>query len=253
MAYLRDNKELSLKALVERHTEALGTLRTTQHNGKKSAGFVWNKIAGDIGRKHTLGLYLEEPKNNPPTHIKLPILHVYLDSQALIQDFSTDSALYQAKMAYEGLPVQAIKFHLSKKTSRIERKPPKEASFNSSETQNSPGMRGAEEFKKPGNHQKNKNAPLSKEQQEAVPFWSKNPHTHNQIKEREEAAWILRNRKGAHLAPPEQKETTPFNELPPLSPREIQFIQKSVRTLPGELKRIVVSAMSARLRRQKDV
>ncbi len=253
MAYLRDNKELSLKVLIKRHTEALGTLRTTQHKGKKSVGFVWNKIAGDIGRKHTLGLYLEEPKKNPPSQKRLPTLHVYLDSQALIQDFSTDSALYQSKMAHEGLPVQAIKFHLSKKVGKIEKKASKGAPYNFSESQNSYGMKEANRSEYPSNLQRNRTTPLLHKRQEEAPFWNEAPLTQNQAKEREEAAWILRNRQGARIAPPEQKETTPFNELPPLSPPEIQFIQKSVRILPEDLKRIVVSAMSARLRRQKDV
>lgn len=253
MAYLRDNKELSLKALIKRHTEALGTLRTTQHKGKKSVGFVWNKIAGDIGRKHTLGLYLEEPKSNPSSQKRLPTLHVYLDSQALIQDFSTDSALYQAKMAHEGLPVQVIKFHLSKKIGKMKRIAPRETPNNSSNPQNSCGMKEASGSEYLPNLQKNRTTALLKKKQEEAPFWNEASLTQNQVKEREEAAWILRNKKGARLAPPEQREITPFNELPPLSPPEIQFIQKSVRTLPEDLKRIVVSAMSARLRRQKDV
>lgn len=239
MAYLRDNKEISIKALVARHTEALGTLQTTQHKGEKSAGYVWNKIAGDLGRRHTLGLYLEEPKKEPsPSLLKkhaknktLPILHVYLDSQALIQDFSTDAVLYQAKMAHEGLPLQKIKFHLSKKIQGNKRRTNEGIPHNSQGAVNS-------SFK---NSFQDKTAPLVE-----VSI------AHNSIKEQEEAAWILRHKKGAQLAPNDDKKKTPFNELPPLSPTEIQFIQRNVHTLPADLKRVAISAMSARLRRQKD-
>lgn len=280
MAYLRDNKEISLKALVARHTGALGTLRSSHHKGEKSAGYVWNKIAGDLGRKHTLGLYLEKPKiaspNNieetkapstsdekthlfsnrqldalgkkqtntslkrqqgmraskRPSHKKLPILHVYLDSQALIQDFSTDAVLYQAKMAHEGLPVQSLKFHLSKKVRSQEERLRQET---------------------PHTHQETQSTSLENDHHKGERLLDNSFLSHNQKKERQEAAWILRHKKGAHLVPDDHKTTTPFNELPPLSPTEMQFIQRNVHSLPDNLKRVVISAMSARLRRQKDV
>lgn len=117
----RDKKEMSIKDLVARQTDALGTLQSKKFKGQKSAGFVWNQICGEIGRKHTMGLFLEESKQKTEQTTpaskenNLPILHVYLDSHVLIQDFSTDLPLYQAKMAQAGLPVKKIVFQLSKK------------------------------------------------------------------------------------------------------------------------------------------
>ena len=124
---LRDKKEMSIKELVERQTDALGTLQSKKLKGQKIACFVWNQICGEIGRKHTMGLFLEESKQKTgqttpaSKENNLPILHVYLDSHALIQDFSTDLPVYQAKMAQAGLPVKKIVFQLSKKAGQTSR------------------------------------------------------------------------------------------------------------------------------------
>lgn len=77
--------------------------------GTEKAGCVWNRIAGDSGRKHTRGLYVEEVEG------KDPVLHVYLDSSPLIQDFQTDRLLFEQRLRWSGFPVSSVVFQLSRR------------------------------------------------------------------------------------------------------------------------------------------
>lgn len=77
--------------------------------GTEKAGCVWNRIAGDSGRRHTRGLYVEEVEGSDP------VLHVYLDSSPLIQDFQTDHGLYEQRLRWSGFPVSRVVFQLSRK------------------------------------------------------------------------------------------------------------------------------------------
>ena len=77
--------------------------------GTEKAGCVWNRIAGDSGRRHTRGLYVEEVEGADP------VLHVYLDSSPLIQDFQTDHGLYEQRLRWSGFPVSHVVFQLSRK------------------------------------------------------------------------------------------------------------------------------------------
>lgn len=242
MAFLRDEKEMRIQELMKRQADALGTLKAAQYQGEKSVGYVWNSIAGNVGRKHTQGLYLEKPKADKSTgKSKLfqpkktyPILHVYLDSNALIQDFSTDAALYQAKMAQAGFPVQKIVFQLSKKV----------ASFNSH----------SQETKYNRQHLTRdiQNELPTHQQQTALANQNLTPPPHNHAQQEREAAWILRKKPGAHLSEEGKEPATPLEELPQLDSLEAHYIQKSVEDLPFDIQKTAVSAMSARLRREKE-
>lgn len=78
--------------------------------GHDQAGFVWNRIAGDRGRRHTMGLYVEEREGGDP------VLHVYVDSSPLVQEFQTDHILYEQRLRWSGFPVDHVVFALSRKT-----------------------------------------------------------------------------------------------------------------------------------------
>lgn len=214
---LRDKKGMSIKDLVSRQAEALGTLKSKKFKGQKAAGYVWNQICGEIGRKHTMGLFLEGAKQKELSQGKasqkeqnarflqkdLPTLHVYLDSHALIQDFSTDLPLYQAKMAQAGLPVKKIVFQLSKKAGE----------------------------------------PRGPQRSEGVNnFSALSPAT----------CTVFDSKKGKmQLSPDLAKKKVPLSDLPQLSPEEAEKIQEIIKGLPPELQKSAVSAMSSSMRREK--
>lgn len=87
---------------------AMGTMARSA-DGTVRAGYAWNLVAGDSGRRHTMGLYLEQHEDRDP------VLKVYLDSSPLIQDFATDHLLYERRLAEVGLPVSRVRFELSRK------------------------------------------------------------------------------------------------------------------------------------------
>lgn len=78
-------------------------------DGTVRAGYAWNLICGESGQRHTQGLYLETRADGAR------VLHVYLDSSPLIQDFQTDHLLYERRLAAVGLPVQSVRFELSRR------------------------------------------------------------------------------------------------------------------------------------------
>ena len=75
----------------------------------KRAGRAWWQANGDLERRHTMGIYVKELKT------KAPVLHVYIDTSSLLQDFTTNKELYLARLANRGFEVSDIKFHLSRK------------------------------------------------------------------------------------------------------------------------------------------
>lgn len=78
-------------------------------NSIKKAGMYWNVVNGDFERNHTCGLYVIPPKKY---HVG-PTLVVYLDNSSILQDFVTNKSLYMERMAYQGFPVQDIRFKIS--------------------------------------------------------------------------------------------------------------------------------------------
>lgn len=83
----------------------------------KRAGRAWWQANGDLERRHTQGLYVKELKT------KAPVLHVYIDTSSLLQDFTTNKELYLARLANRGFEVSDIKFHLSRKKRSAEPRP----------------------------------------------------------------------------------------------------------------------------------
>ena len=74
---------------------------------------VWLTVNGDIEREHTMGIYLREGKAGET-------LIVYVDSQALVQDFTVNRHLYLGRMAMAGVELADIQF----RRSRYRRKKP---------------------------------------------------------------------------------------------------------------------------------
>lgn len=86
-----------------------GVLKTCVEDRAHGAGYAWNKAVGTVERAHTMGLYLEKRDDGAP------VLHVYVDSSSLLQDFTTDHLLYERRLAAVGFPVERVVFSLSRK------------------------------------------------------------------------------------------------------------------------------------------
>lgn len=104
-------------------TEVLDGLLHTQQPGQKvrlSTGILrlWRSINGDIERKHTLSVFLNEPKKS---HY-LPTLVVMVDSKSRETDFMANRELYRSRLAAHGLEVEEVIFKLSKR-SAVQKKP----------------------------------------------------------------------------------------------------------------------------------
>lgn len=80
-------------------------------DGSVRAGYAWNRVVNEAGRRHTQGLYLERRQDGTS------VLHVYLDSSPLIQDYQTDHLLYERRLAEVGLTVSSVRFELSRQAS----------------------------------------------------------------------------------------------------------------------------------------
>lgn len=72
---------------------------------------TWRRIAGKRAAKHTVAVWLNQPKKGPG----LPELVVYLDGNALMADLTTNSELFADRLAWAGLPVAKVRFKLSRK------------------------------------------------------------------------------------------------------------------------------------------
>ena len=73
------------------------------------ASAAWWQANGDLEHRHTQGIYVKEFKT------KAPVLYVYIDTSALLQDFTTNKELYLARLANRGFAASDIKFQLSRK------------------------------------------------------------------------------------------------------------------------------------------
>lgn len=73
------------------------------------AGYIWNQVNGVKERKHTKGVFVNTNTKNPA-----PILIVYIDSNALMQDFCSYKEVYLVRLAQGGLNVSDIQFKLSR-------------------------------------------------------------------------------------------------------------------------------------------
>ena len=75
---------------------------------------TWRRVAGRRAAKHTVAVWLSEPRGRA----SLPDLVVYLDGHALMVDLTTNAELYVDRLAHAGLEVGHVRFKLSKKAER---------------------------------------------------------------------------------------------------------------------------------------
>ncbi|MCH3967445.1 MAG: hypothetical protein LKE50_02230 [Atopobiaceae bacterium] len=85
--------------------------RRPQFTVQQQARLTWLECNGALERRHTCGVYLAEGKRQG----ELPTLVVYIDSSALMQDFTTDHLLYVGRVSHAGLEVADVRFKLSHK------------------------------------------------------------------------------------------------------------------------------------------
>ena len=78
-----------------------------QADASRQATRVWLEVNGDIERKHTMATFLSDDGGKRT-------LVVYIDSSALIQDFTTNRLLYLGRLANGGLQVDEVCFKLSR-------------------------------------------------------------------------------------------------------------------------------------------
>lgn len=74
------------------------------------AARVWYRCNGDLERRHTTGVYLR----NGRTPQAAPVLGVYVDSHACLNDFTMRSDIYLSRLAVAGLEVSGVEFRLSR-------------------------------------------------------------------------------------------------------------------------------------------
>lgn len=70
------------------------------------AAVAWRRANGDRERAHTTGVFLKRPRLKNAA----PILGVYVDSHALVTDFSANKDIYLARLANIGFEVSGIEF-----------------------------------------------------------------------------------------------------------------------------------------------
>ncbi len=83
---------------------------------------TWKRVAGRRAAKHTVAVWLSEPRGRAA----LPDLIVYLDGHALMVDLTTNAELYVDRLAHAGLEVGHVRFKLSKKAGQRREEPPEQ-------------------------------------------------------------------------------------------------------------------------------
>lgn len=83
---------------------------TKQLSEQQKAYRAWYSANGDFEHRHTCGLYL----NTKVGQNKPPALIVYLDTNAIMQDFTTNKDIYLIRLQNIGFEVSDIQFRLSK-------------------------------------------------------------------------------------------------------------------------------------------
>lgn len=104
--------EVSMKRVMKVDTLLRGYMSGSMKRGmsmQARASAAWWQANGDLEHRHTQGIYVKEFKT------KAPVLYVYIDTSALLQDFTTNKELYLARLANRGFAASDIKFQLSRK------------------------------------------------------------------------------------------------------------------------------------------
>lgn len=91
-------------------------------SANQRAARAWYGVCLERERNHTCGVFLKEEDD------KLPLLVVYLDTNVIMQDFSTNKEIYLLRLESIGFPVSDIHFRLSKfkREQRVEASPTEE-------------------------------------------------------------------------------------------------------------------------------
>ena len=76
----------------------------------RTAGRLWHRANGDFERRHTCGVFLKDLSAQGED----PLLIVYIDSNAVMQDFTTNREIYRLRLANQGFNVSDVQFRLSK-------------------------------------------------------------------------------------------------------------------------------------------
>ena len=75
-----------------------------------SAGRAWHQANGDFEHRHTCGVFLKDMSEQGLE----PILFVYIDSNVIMQDFTTNREVYLLRLRNIGFAVSDVQFRLSK-------------------------------------------------------------------------------------------------------------------------------------------
>ncbi|HIU23593.1 hypothetical protein [Olsenella sp. Marseille-QA0557] len=79
-------------------------------NVTQNASRAWWRANGDFEHRHTCGVYLKDLSDLD----RAPELYVYIDSNAVLQDFTTNREIYLARLENIGFIVSDVQFRLSK-------------------------------------------------------------------------------------------------------------------------------------------
>lgn len=88
----------------------LGDSLTSNLSDTQRAIRAWFSSNGKKEETHTCGVWLKEASGKET----LPSLVVYIDSNVIMQDFSTNKEIYKFRLEKAGFPVADVQFRLSK-------------------------------------------------------------------------------------------------------------------------------------------
>lgn len=77
---------------------------------QQKANRAWYSANGAFEHRHTCGVFLKQDDNQQ----KPPVLYVYLDNNAIMQDFTTNKDIYLIRLHHAGFELSDIQFRLSK-------------------------------------------------------------------------------------------------------------------------------------------
>lgn len=77
---------------------------------QQKANRAWFSANGKFEQKHTCGVFLKQLDDLR----KAPVLYVYLDNNAIMQDFTTNKDIYLIRLHHAGFELSDIQFKLSK-------------------------------------------------------------------------------------------------------------------------------------------
>lgn len=76
----------------------------------QAAARAWYACNGDLEHRHTTGVYVRQARGPQAA----PVLGVYVDTHACLNDFSMRKDIYLTRLAFAGFEVSGIEFRLSR-------------------------------------------------------------------------------------------------------------------------------------------